>query len=160
MFIHRDSCFVRIAGVTVKPVAAWVTQCAGNNLGGAFRPGERDQAPRPDRDTKFTSSFDAVVAADGTSVFTALVRARRANAVCARVIGTSWRECLDRVLILGRHHLEASANTEYVEHSNAHRRRRSRSQRPPADSDGTSTTIGDVDASGLGRACRLGRDIT
>ena len=71
------------------------------------------------------------------------------------MIGTIRRECLDRMLILGRRHLEAVI-AEYVEHYNAHRPHRSLSQRPPTSSDATPPTIGDVDAARLRRADRLG----
>jgi transposase InsO family protein len=60
-----------------------------------------------DRDTKFIASFDAVFAADGTTIIKSPVRAPRANAICERLIGTLRRECLDRTLILGCRHLEA-----------------------------------------------------
>jgi putative transposase len=69
------------------------------------------------------------------------------------VISTFRRECLDRMLILGRRHLEAVL-AEYVEHYNAHRHR-SLGQRPPARSDATPSTISDVDAARLRRADRL-----
>ena len=59
------------------------------------------------------------------------------------------------MLILGRRHLEAVL-AEYVEHYNTHRPHRSLSQRPPADSDATPPTIGDVDAARLRRADHLG----
>jgi hypothetical protein len=59
------------------------------------------------RDTKFTVSFDSVFAAEGTRIIESPVRAPRANATCERVVGTIRRECLDRMLILGRRHLEA-----------------------------------------------------
>jgi putative transposase len=108
-----------------------------------------------DRDPKFTASFDAVFAAEGTRVITTPVRAPRANAICERVIGTIRRECLDRMLILDCRHLEAVL-AEYVEHYNAHRPHRSLSQRPPAAPDVTSPTIGNVDIARLRRADRLG----
>jgi putative transposase len=41
--------------------------------------------------------------------------ARRTNAVAERFVGTARRECLDRLLILGRRHLEAVL-TEYLQH--------------------------------------------
>jgi len=72
------------------------------------------------RDTKFTAFFDAVFTAEGTRIIKSPVRAPRANAICERVIGTLRRECLDRMLILGRRHLEAVL-AEYVEHYNSHR---------------------------------------
>jgi transposase InsO family protein len=68
-----------------------------------------------DRDIKFIASFDSIFAADGIRVLKNPVRAPRANAICERVIGTLRRECLDRMLILGRRHLEALL-AEYVEH--------------------------------------------
>ena len=155
VFIHHDSRFVRIAGITSNPVASWVTQQARNISMELADQANAIKFLIRDSDTKFTASFDAVFAADGTRVITTPVRAPRANAICERVIGTIRRECLDRMLILGRRHLEAVL-AEYVEHYNAHRPHRSLSQRPPADSDATSATIGDADAARLRRADRLG----
>ena len=108
-----------------------------------------------DRDTKFTASFDAVSAADATRVITTPVRAPRANAICERVVGTTRRECLDRMLILGRRHLEAVL-AEYVEHYNAHRPHRSLSQRAPCTPDTPPALIGDADLARLRRTDRLG----
>ncbi len=60
-----------------------------------------------DRAGKFPPSFDAVFASLGTRVVRTPVRAPRANAVAERRVGTVRRECLDRLLILGRRHLDA-----------------------------------------------------
>ena len=106
-----------------------------------------------DHDTKFTSSFDAVFATDGIRVGTP-VQAPQANAICERVIGTIRRECLDRMLILGRH-LEAVL-TEYVEHYNAHRPHRALGQRAPSTLDATPAPIDDIDLAKLRRTDRLG----
>jgi putative transposase len=154
VFIHHETRVVRIAGVTAKPVADWVTQQA-RNLSMELT----DQASTlkfliRDRDTKFTASFDAVFAADGTRIVKSPVRAPRANAICERVIGTLRRECLDRVLILGRRHLEAVLS-EYVAHYNAHRPHRSLSQRSPSALDTTPAHIGDVELARLRRTDRL-----
>jgi putative transposase len=102
VFIHHDSRLVRIAGVTAKPVADWVTQQARNlsmNLADQTNP---VKFLIRDRDTKYTASFDAVFAADAVKVVRTPVQAPRANAICERVIGTIRRECLDRMLIVGR----------------------------------------------------------
>jgi transposase InsO family protein len=107
------------------------------------------------RDTKFTASFDAIFAADAIRVIRTPVQAPRANAICERVIGTIRRECLDRMLILGRRHLEAVL-AEYVEHYNAHRPHRSLSQRAPYTLDTAPALIGDPDLARLRRADRLG----
>jgi len=102
---HHDSRLVRIAGITSNPVASWVTQQARN-----LSMDLADQANAlkfliRDRDTKFTASFDAIFATDSIRVIRTPVQAPRANAICERVIGTIRRECLDRMLILGRRHL-------------------------------------------------------
>ena len=86
------------------------------------------------------------MAGDGTRILKSPVRAPRANAICERVIGTIRRECLDRMLILGRRHLEA----------NAHRPHRSLDQRSPSALDTPPALIGDVDLARLRRTDRLG----
>ncbi len=154
-FIHHDTRRVRILGVTAKPVAAWVTQRARNL---SMELADHVNAVKfliRDRDTKFTSSFDAVFAADGVRVIRTPVRAPRANAICERVIGTLRRECLDKVLILGRRHLEAVL-AEYVEHYNAHRPHRSLDQRAPSTLDATPAPIDDIDPARVRRTDRLG----
>ena len=107
-----------------------------------------------DRDAKFTASFDAVLAAEGTRIVKTPVRAPRAKTICERVIGTIGRECLDRMLILGRRHLEAVL-AEYVEHDNSHRPHLSRPT-PPGCTRCAPPTIGDVGVATLRRADRLG----
>ena len=144
VFIHHDSRFVRIAGITSNPVTSWVTQQARNismELAAQTNP---VKFLIRDRDTKFTASFDAVFAADGVRIVKTPVRAPRANAICERVIGTLRRECLDRTLIRGRHHLEAVL-TEFVGHYDAHRPHRSLGQRAPSALATAPVRIGDVD---------------
>ena len=58
------------------------------------------------------------------------VRAPRANAFIERWIGTVRRECLDRILIVNRQHLERVLPV-YIRHYNEHRPHRSLHQRPP-----------------------------
>jgi putative transposase len=83
-----------------------------------------------DRATKFTSSFDDVFTAEGIRTIRTPVRAPRANAFAERFVGTVHRECLDRMLILGRRHLERIL-AEYVVHFNEHRPHRSLGQLAP-----------------------------
>jgi putative transposase len=68
---------VHLAGATSNPDAAWVTQQARNlsfdlTDGGTFRFLTRD------RDSKYTSSFDAVFASEGIQIILTPVRAPRA----------------------------------------------------------------------------------
>ena len=63
-FIELESRYVRLAGCTTNPTGAWVTQQARNlSLSGVF---ERMRFLIHDRDSKFTSAFDEVFAANGS----------------------------------------------------------------------------------------------
>jgi transposase InsO family protein len=84
-----------------------------------------------DRDTEFTTAFDAVFTAIGVRIIRTPVRAPRANAVTERWIASGRRECLDRMLITGERHLKLVLN-EYVDHYNVHRPHRTLRQSPPA----------------------------
>ncbi|MGZ4415063.1 MAG: integrase core domain-containing protein [Gaiellaceae bacterium] len=70
------------------------------------------------------------------------VRALRANAFIERWIGTVRRECLDRILIVNRRHLERVLPA-YIHHDNEHRPHRSLHQRPPIEepSPGSDTVV-------------------
>src|SRR5205814_4208327 len=58
-----------------------------------------------DRDSKFTRDFDEVFRSEGIRVIKAPVRAPKARAHAERWVGSVRRECLDRLLIVGRRHL-------------------------------------------------------
>ena len=83
-----------------------------------------------DRDSKFTAAFDEVFRSDGIRTIRTPVRAPRANAFIERWIGTVRRECLDRILIVNRRHLERVLPV-YIRHYNEHRPHRSLHQQPP-----------------------------
>jgi transposase InsO family protein len=129
-FVDLDTRAVHLAGITAYPVSAWVSQQARNLCFGLAERTSPAKFLIRDRDTKFTSTFDAVFEAEGIRIIKTPVRAPRANAVAERWVGTVRRECLDRLLVLGRRHLEAVL-AEYIEHYNAHRPHRSLCQQAP-----------------------------
>jgi transposase InsO family protein len=129
-FIGLGSRRVRLAGITTNPDGLWVTQQARNLL---MQLDDEDVQPRfliRDRDRKFTREFDEVFRSEGIRVIKAPVRAPKARAHAERWVGSARRECLDRLLILGRRHLQHVLAT-YARHYNEHRPHRSLGQRPP-----------------------------
>jgi putative transposase len=83
-----------------------------------------------DRDRKFSVGFDEVFRSEGIRVIRTPVRAPQAKAHAERWVGSLRWECLDRMLILGRRHLEQVMRA-YITHYNNHRPHRSLEQRPP-----------------------------
>ena len=154
-FIELDTRKVFVTGVTAHPTGAWVVQQARNL---SF---ELAQRARPvkflirDRDTKFTASFDEVFRSEGIRIIRTPIRAPRANAFAERFVGTVRRECLDRMLIFGRRHLETVVH-EYVDHYNSHRPHRSLGQLPPQPKGVAPAEPKNVDPSRLQRTDRLG----
>ena len=121
---------VHVCGVTAHPDGPWVTQQARNLL---MRLDDEDVRVRylvRDRDRKFTVAFDEVFRSEGIRVIRAPVRAPRARAHAERWVGSLRRECLDRLLILGRRQLERVV-AAYALHYNQHRPHRSLGQRSP-----------------------------
>jgi putative transposase len=129
-FIELGTRRVHLAGITTNPDGRWVTQQARNLL---MQLDDADVRPRfliRDRDSKFTCEFDEVFRSEGIRVIKAPVRAPTARAHAERWVGSARRECLDRILILGRRHLQ-HVLAAYIAHYNEHRPHRALAQRPP-----------------------------
>jgi transposase InsO family protein len=83
-----------------------------------------------DRDSKFSAEFDALFAGESIRVIRTPVRAPNANAHVERWVGSVRRECLDRLLIVGRRQLEHVLRV-YVRHYNCVRPHRALDLQPP-----------------------------
>jgi transposase InsO family protein len=95
---------IRILGTTAHPTAAWVTQAARNLAMDLDDVGCRTRFIIRDRDGKFPSGFDAVLADAGIRVVLTGVRMPRMNAIMERWVQTCRRELLDHTLIWNQRH--------------------------------------------------------
>jgi transposase InsO family protein len=118
--IELDRRRVHLVGITANPTGHWVTQAARNLLMDLDEHGRRVRYLIRDRDTKFSSAFDAVFNASGVKVLKTPPRAPKANSYAERWVRTVRTECLDWTLIWNRRHLE-QVMSSYVNHYNSAR---------------------------------------
>jgi putative transposase len=104
-FISLATRRIEYIACSSNPDGRWVAQQARNlvmQLG--------DEQPFRflihDRDAKFSHAFDEVFRTEGIRVIPTPVQAPDANAFAERWVRTLRAYCLDRILILGRRHLE------------------------------------------------------
>jgi transposase InsO family protein len=119
-FLEHRTASSTSTGTTAHPTAQWAIQQArylAGDLGGRV---ESLRFLLRDRDSKYTSSFDAVFEAAEMTVLPSAPQAPRMNAHCERVIGTIRREVLDHVLIMNEAHA-GQVLAAYQDHYNRHR---------------------------------------
>ncbi len=129
-FVSHERRRVEFVASTTNPDGRWVAQQARNLM---MQLGDTERRFRfllHDRDSKFCFDFDAVFRSEGMRIIRTPIRAPNANAHAERWVGTLRRECLDRMLILNRRHLDHVLR-RYVAHYNGHRPHRSLSLQPP-----------------------------
>jgi transposase InsO family protein len=134
-FISLATRRIEYIAATSNPDGRWVTQQARNlsiQLG--------DEQPFRflihDRDMEFSHAFDEIFRTEGVKVIRTPIQAPNANAHAERWIRTLRADSLDRILILGRHHLEHVLRV-YRRHYNEHRPHRALDLLPPNRSDPT-----------------------
>ena len=130
VFLSVGSRRVEYLACTSNPNSAWMLQQARNLL---MELDDRGRAVRfviHDRDAKFSRAFDAVLATENMKAIRTPVQAPKANAHVERWVGSVRRECLDRLLIVGRRQLEHVLRG-YVGHYNRGRPHRALDLRPP-----------------------------
>ncbi len=114
---------IRILGATAHPTAAWTSQMARNLVMDLQEAGTTVKYLIRDRDSRYTASFDAVLADSGIATITAGIRVPRMNAIMERWIRTCRAELLDRTLVLNQAHLR-HALREFEAFYNDHRTHR------------------------------------
>jgi transposase InsO family protein len=119
-FLSIGSRRIEYVACTSNPNTAWMLQQARNLL---MELDDRERAMRfliHDRDAKFPRAFDALLANANIKVIQTPVQAPNANAHMERWVGSVRRECLDRLLIIGRRQLEHVLRV-YIRHYNGAR---------------------------------------
>ena len=130
VFLSIGSRRIEYLACTSKPDTAWMLQQARNLLMDLDDRGRQVRFLIHDRDAKFPAAFDALVASENIKIIRTPVQAPNANAHVERWIGSVRRECLDRLLILGRRPLERVLRV-YVRHHNTERPHRALDLRAP-----------------------------
>jgi len=129
-FVSLERRRIEFVASTSNPDGRWVAQQARNLL---MLLADQEQSFRfllHDRDSKFSRAFDDVFRSEDMKIIRTPIRAPNANAYAERWVGTLRRECLDRILIINRRHLEHVLRL-YTAHYNRHRPHRSLSLQPP-----------------------------
>jgi putative transposase len=128
-FISLATRRIEYVACTSNPDGRWVAQQA-RNLVMQFGDEQPFRFLVHDRDAKFGRAFDAVFRSEGIKVIRTPVQAPNANAHAERWVRTLRADCLDRMLILGRRHLEHVLRV-YRHHYNGHRPHRALQLEPP-----------------------------
>jgi putative transposase len=134
-FISLATRRIEYLACTASPDGDWVAQQARNLV---MQLGEQQpfRFLVHDRDSKFSHAFDEVFRTEGIRVIRTPVQAPNANAHAERWVRTVRTDCLDRILILGRRHLEHVLRV-YRQHYNEHRPHRALRLMPPQGHDPT-----------------------
>jgi transposase InsO family protein len=154
-FVELHTRRVHLAGIAAHPTGAWMTQAARNLLMALDEQAHRFTILVRDRDSKFSSAFDAVFTADGLRVVTTPPRAPKANAFAERWVRTVRVECLDWLLVWNARHLHRIL-TDFLQHYNTGRPHRGIGLAVPLPAGGADTAETSGSAAQIDRVDILG----
>jgi hypothetical protein len=130
-------------GLTADPDGPFLAQVARNFASSLEATGRCLRFLIRDRDTKYTSGFDAVIAAVGIDAIQTPIASPRGNALAERFARTVREDCLDHLPIVSGRQLEAVL-ADYVSHYNQARPHRGIGLDQPMPRPGRSGTEGNV----------------
>jgi putative transposase len=114
-FIHLESRWADIAGITVHPNEAWMKQIARNVTMDECGALLGCRYLLHDRDTKFTRSFQAILISGGIRPLGLPARSPKLNVYAECWVRSVKEECLSRVILFGERSLRLALR-EYVDH--------------------------------------------
>ena len=111
---------VHIAGTTVNPSSAWMSQVVRNltDCVDGFLKGKRYLIL--DRDALFADGFKAILRSSGTKIVHTSIQAPNMNAFSERFVLSIKSECLDRMIFVGAASLDRAIR-EFMIHYHAER---------------------------------------
>ena len=125
-FLHLETRRISLGGLTQHPTEAWVTQMARNAV--YYNYGALSQClfVIHDRDAKFCSAFDEVLASEGLHCLKLPPRSPDLNAFAERWVRSVKEECLSKLILFGECSLRR-ALTEFIAHYHSERNHQGRS---------------------------------
>ncbi|MCS7483729.1 integrase core domain-containing protein [Umezawaea endophytica] len=118
--IKHSSRRIRVLGATAHSTAAWVAQASKNLVMDLHDAGNSARFLNRDRDRKFLTLFDVILADVGIQIVLSGVRIPQMNSIMERWIQSCRHELLDHTLIWNQRHL-LHALREYEQFHNTHR---------------------------------------
>jgi putative transposase len=119
-FLNLEARRITLAGITRHPTEAWVTQMTRNAVddpSGALR---QCRYVLHDRDSKFCTAFDDVLASEGVQALRLPPRSPNLNAFAERWVRSAKQECVSRLILFGEGSLQR-ALTEFIAHFHSER---------------------------------------
>jgi putative transposase len=125
-FIHLESRKVEVAGLTVHPNERWMQHMARNVTmeGWGFLYNCRYLIH--DRDTKYTQSFRAIIAAGQVTALPLPAHSPNLNAYSERWVRSVKEECLSKLILFGERSLRRALD-QYLAHFHAERNHQGKS---------------------------------
>ncbi|MER6512071.1 integrase core domain-containing protein [Nonomuraea sp. NPDC001636] len=121
---------IRVLGTTAHPTAAWVTQAIRNLVMDLEDGGCRARFVIRDRDGKFPTLVEEILASIGIQAVLTGIRTPRTNSIMERWLQTCRHELLDRCLLWNERHLRHALG-EYEKFYNQHRAHQALDQAAP-----------------------------